>query len=185
MPDPEPNPNGPSNPNLIPVYAGQSVPPAWTKARAATFARAKRARTMRDRLMVLVSTAVKTNPIAAETAKRMGLTMEVIEEMDFGELILWRAVFDALRGKAPQLVELIKRIDGNVPQVVQDDRLPPSDVIDLIRAKFGDDPRAAELIGELGEATKDRRRVILSYGDSNPGGTQPIVDVPAREVEEG
>lgn len=83
-------------------------------------------RSMRERLRAMVMSPAKDMTFAKEIALRLGLSPEMVDKMDLGDVLAVSGLMHAVRGKAPYYIELMNRIDGR----------PSSTFVDAERKKI-------------------------------------------------
>lgn len=95
--------------------------------------------------MRLVDSPIKQDAFARTIAKRLGVTPEAIESMDFGDLLILSNFFQAVKGKNPAFLrEFLDRADGKVPTTILDMN-GPEEMMRVVKEVFGDDPRVRSL----------------------------------------
>lgn len=69
-------------------------------------------RSMRERIRAMVASPAKDMTFAREIALRLGLTPEMVDKADLGDILAVSGMMHAVRGKAPYFIELMNRLDG-------------------------------------------------------------------------
>ncbi len=76
--------------------------------------RPKNARTMRTRLKQLIMTKANRLPIVKAILDGLNLDVETIDRLDVGDVVALCGVMDAMRGKAIQFSEVMRKLDGPI-----------------------------------------------------------------------